>query len=448
MPTPTNSHAHMTLSKPQVADHHAIPHYPARLVTGLLIASVCYLSILSFLNARGIYASPALAGGTEGLIYAACLYVVRRHLPLSTIAFSFCAFAWLLFAWLVRQSPDVKGVRDLLIPILFLSLGRYVADIPFANRSLKLISYILIAAGLFEVLFTDAYANLFNTFSFYVHIGGISQSSAAFEGQMLTLNGYRPEGIGRSILPQIFGPHRASSLLMEPVAVGNFSVVLMAWALSKPWSEIRKSPVFIICAAALITLSDSRFGTMMSGALILLRLLPIRMVSRVAPTIPFLLLAVVLAMAANLYSNEDNVVGRIYRSGVEVLHFDWTLLMGLSNPLPNYGDMGYAYMISRFGAPLSILLVAMVFLIPMSDERGIRFRALITLYIFANLGISGTSIFALKTAGVVWFLMGVLADRPGLKASAALENQRPSSPRADPPNLPAARTVATEGNPA
>ncbi|SDP79237.1 putative polymerase [Rhodoferax sp. OV413] len=401
----------MTPNKYQGLTERSTPAYPARLVTGILIASVTYLSILSFLNARGIYASAAIAGGTEGLIYAACLYVVRRHLPLSTITFSFCAFAWLIFAWLIRQSPDVKSLRDLLIPILFLSLGRYVADIQFADRSVKLISYILIAAGLFEVFFTDTYANLFNTFSFYVHIGGISQSSAAFEGQMLTLNGYRPEGIGRTILPQIFGPHRASSLLMEPVAVGNFSVILMAWALSKPWAEMRKMPVFIICAAVLITLSDSRFGMMMSAALLLLRLFPVRMVSRIAPTIPFLLLAVVLGIAANLYSKEDNLIGRIYRSGVEVLNFDWTLLMGLSNPLPNYGDMGYAYMISRFGAPLSILLITLVFLIPMSDQRGIRFRALITLYIFANLGISGTSIFALKTAGVVWFLMGVLTDR-------------------------------------
>ena len=402
----------MHTSQPQKPSLPIAPVYPAKCVAAILMASVSYLSILSFLNAQGIHASAALAGGTEGLIYLACLYVIRRHLPLSTIALCFCTFAWLLFAWLVRQAPDVKGLRDLLIPILFLSLGRYVSDINFADRSLKHISYLLIAVGLFEVCFTDAYANLFNTFSFYARIGGISEGGAMFSGQMLTLNGYRPEGIGRTILPFVFGPHRASSLLMEPVAVGNFSVILMAWALSKPWAEMRKTPIFLISAATLITLSDSRFGMMMSGALLLLRLVPVRMLSRLAPTLPFLLLALVLVMAATLQSDGDDLVGRIYRSGVEVLNFDWALLMGVSNPLPNYGDMGYAYLISRFGAPLAMLLIALLFLLPMADPRAIRFRALITLYIFANLAISGTSIFALKTAGIAWFLMGVLVNRP------------------------------------
>ena len=66
--------------------------------------------------------------------------------------------------------------------------------------------------------------------------------------------------------------------------------------------------------------------------------------------------------------------------------------MGLGSPLPNYGDMGYAYLLSRFGAPMSIALIVVLFLIPMADDRGVRFRALIVLYIFSNLAISGTSV--------------------------------------------------------
>jgi putative polymerase len=382
--------------------------YPSNWVTGILVATVGYLSILSFLNTQGLTASPVLVGLVEAAIYTACLGVQLKRLPLQMVGLSFCIGAWIMLTWLIRQVPDFKGVRDLIIPVLFFNLGRYVADVDFADRVLKLIICILAAVGLFEVFFTDIYANLFNPFSFYVNIGGINESAAQFSGQLLTLNGFRPEGIGRTILPELLGPHRASSLLMEPVALGNFSVILMAWALSKPMKELRKMPAFALGAALLITLSDSRFGLMMGVALMAFRALPVALMSRVAPLLPFLILGVLVGLAWFLPSDGDNLLGRITLSGVELLHFDSALLMGLGSPLPNYGDMGYAYLLSRFGAPMSIALVVMAFLIPMADARGVRFRALLVLYIFSNLAISGTSVFALKTAAIAWFLMGVL----------------------------------------
>ena len=401
----------MLPSLPQEQAARPLSAYPGTLVTTLLVASVCYLSVLSFLNARGIHASATLVGLVEALIYIVCLGVQVKRLPLSTVALSCAVCAWIVFTWLIRQSPDVKSLRDLLIPVLFLSLGQYVADVGFADRCLKLIVGILVAIGLFEVVFTDSYASLFNTFSFYVNVGGINESSAMFQGQLLTLNGYRPEGIGRTILPFLLGSHRASSVLMEPVSLGNFSVILLAWVLSKSWPEIRKSSALVFCAALLITLCDSRFGLMMSVALIAYRWLPIR--GKLAPALPFLMLAAVLGITSFIPSDGDNLLGRITRSGIELFHFDWSLLLGLSGPLPNFGDMGYAYLLSRFGAPLSIALCVALFLIPMADPRGVRFRALIVLYLFASLAISGTSIFALKTAGLMWFLFGVLSVASG-----------------------------------
>jgi len=63
--------------------------------------------------------------------------------------------------------------------------------------------------------------------------------------------------------------------------------------------------------------------------------------------------------------------------------------------------------------------------------RGVRFRALIVLYLFASLAISGTSIFALKTAGIMWFLFGVLSVAPGRAGveSAGSQPDKASVPR-------------------
>jgi putative polymerase len=374
----------------------------------VVVASVCYLAVLSFINARGIGVSPAIVGMAEALIFAACLGIQLPRLPLPTLAFVFCAGAWVAFTWLIRQSADVKSARDLIIPILFLSLGRHVADVNLADRILKIIVGILVAVGLFEAVFTDAYASLFNTFLFYSRVTGISESAASFKGQMLSLNGYRPEGIGRTILPFILGSHRTSSVFLEPIALGNFAMILLAWVLSKSLSEIRQAREFILAVVLLVVLSDSRFGLLASAMMISFRCLPLPMVQRLAPTFPILSLAAVIGVAALTPTIGDNFLGRITTSGMALLSFDWTMLLGLGSPMPNFGDMGFAYLLSRFGAPLVIVFIGTLFLMPMADERGIRFRIFIMVYFFANIAISGTSVFALKTAGIMWFLFGVL----------------------------------------
>lgn len=390
-----------------------------RRVMILIVSSVCYLAVLSFFNARGIGVSPAIVGMVEALIFAGCLGLQLPRLPLPTVTFSVCVAAWIAFTWLIRQSPDVKSGRDLIIPILFLSLGRHVADVKLAEHILKIVVGILVAVGLFEVVFTDAYANLFNTFLFYSRVTGISESAASFKGQMLSLNGYRPEGIGRTILPSLLGSHRTSSIFLEPIALGNFSVILLAWTLSKPMAEIRQARGFLLAVALLIVLSDSRFGMLTSAMLILLRFMPLSIVEKLAPTFPVFSLAAVIGVALLIPTLGDNFLGRITTSGMALLSFDWSMLLGLGRPMPNFGDMGFAYLFSRFGAPLVIIFILTLFLMPMGDQRGIRFRILIMAYVFANIAISGTSVFALKTAGITWFLFGVLSaakPEPELKS--------------------------------
>jgi putative polymerase len=79
--------------------------------------------------------------------------------------------------------------------------------------------------------------------------------------------------------------------------------------------------------------------------------------------------------------------------------------------------MGYAYIFSRFGLPLCVLLVVAVFLLPNHDLRGMRYRAFLMLYLALILSVSGTSAFALKTAGMLWFLLGVLSTLPAPAAA-------------------------------
>jgi len=374
----------------------------------LLLGSTCYLLLLSFLNANVLRVSPGLVALVEVVLYLLCIALQFRRFPLGTLVMCLFVVGWLLLAWLIRAEPDPKGVRDLIIPFLFLSLGRYVADPSLADSLVKRIAVVVLLIGIVEAAFTHLYAVWFNTFSFYVNLGNIGEKAAMFDGQMLTLNGYRPEGIGRTLLPFLLGSHRASSVFLEPVSMGNFAVILLAWILSKPKVEIFRSLIPLTVALAVIVLADSRFGLLMTAALLVMRGLPLWLIGRGAILIPLVTLAVVLGIAEYLPSGGDNIMGRITRSGHELLKFDGALLMGLSGPLPANGDMGYAYISSRFGAPLVLALVAALCLLPMRSDQGRWFRSMVLVYFCANLAISGTSIFALKTAGLLWFLFGVL----------------------------------------
>jgi putative polymerase len=199
------------------------------------------------------------------------------------------------------------------------------------------------------------------------------------------------------------------------VSLGNFAVVLLAWNLSRDWKDMAKSTLLLVLAAVLlIVLSDSRFGMLMAVLLLGYRLLPMPVFRWVAPIYPFAMFSAILAVAWFLPQVSDTLLGRISNSGRSLLAFDAARLMGLDGPLPGYGDMGYAYVLSRFGALLVIGLLLVLFLIPCSSERGQRFRAMVVLYFFSSLAISGTSVFALKTAGLMWFLFGALAADPRL----------------------------------
>lgn len=384
-------------------------------VSVILLITVCNLPLLAFLNARGMPVSSALVGLGEAFAFALCIAVQMRRLPAWTVALALGLFSWMVLTWLIRQAPDLKGVRDLLIPILFISLGRQVADSEFAERCLYRATVLLLVIGVLEALFTDAYGELFNTFSFYATLGSISESSAAFTGQTLTLNGFRPEGVGRTLLPALLGAHRTSSLFLEPVSLGNFAVIVLAWCLSRDKTDITRRTLLLGASAlALIVLSDSRFGMLMTALLVAYRLLPMPAFRWAAPVYPFALLGAILAVAWISPQISDTIVGRISVSGQALQAFDAMRLMGLDAPLPGYGDMGYAYVISRFGVVAVIGLVLVLFFMPCTNERAQRFRAMLVLYLFSNLAISGTSVFALKTAGLMWFVMGALAADPRL----------------------------------
>jgi putative polymerase len=379
--------------------------------TFLLLAVVLHHWLLCFMHSKGITVSVARVAMAEMIIYIACVPLLLSRLSLRSLIAVFVALGTCGLLALFRGGYfDAKAARDLLIPLIFLWAGRaYGQNGRTLDRPLLIAAAVVVAVGLVQAVIPAIYNKVFNTFSYYVSLGGISSGSAQVEGQSVTLNGMRPEGIGRTLLPQVLGAQRVASVFLEPVSLGNFAVILFAWGLAKPSAEWRVSIWFVIAALVCIVLADSRFGFYMTGLLVLLRLCLHGRGHLVGLVFPAIGACALLVLATYFPGSGDNLVGRMTVSGVYLKAFDEWNLLGLRDFATNYGDMGYAYVFSRFSLLGAALMWICVYALPLHDESARRFRTFMSAYVTLILCVSGTSLFALKTAGVMWFALGALS---------------------------------------
>jgi putative polymerase len=208
----------------------------------------------------------------------------------------------------------------------------------------------------------------------------------------------------------LLGTHRVSSIFLEPVSLGNFAVIVAAWGLAKNRQDIRSALFFLVSAAVMITMADSRYGLVAVLLLVPMRLIVLGRLNTIAIIVPFLAVGLLLAiptLSPGHYG--DDALGRLIITGRTLLGFGAKEVFGLTGYATNFGDMGYAVALTRFGLILSTVLWIGFWMIKMRDETGIRFRAYVAVYVSLILMISGTSLFALKTAGILWFLVGCCA---------------------------------------
>src|SRR5574340_727800 len=376
-------------------------------ISAILIASVVYQAVLALVHTHVYRTSAFAVAAAEFVIYLACLLVLAKRIRLEFVAFVALVFAYLLLLSIFRNALEFKGFRDIVIPLLFFWLGRHVADIRYTDRILKVLVLAVVMVGLFELFFLPQYTRLLNIFSYYVSTGTVTIDTNFISDSALNLNGLRPAGIGRTILPELLGSHRISSVFLEPVSLGNFSVIVAGWGLAKRRAEYKQMLFFLLSAITLVALSDSRYGLIVVTSLMAIRIAVTDRLNVVAIILPFV--SIVALVLVGLFF-EGRVADKIL------------VIQGF---IIGYGDMGYAYLLARWGVLLCIALWAALWLVKMPDERGERFRAYAALYISLILTVSGTSFFALKTAGLLWFLMGSCSNLNAKKAPASCAADTP-----------------------
>ncbi len=394
----------------------------------LVLAASLFNLLLCFLQTRHwASGSSAEVIGCELAILAAGLMAIRPVFSNTALAVSICVVVTVIALKLINPGLDLKIIHDVAITYIFYTLGT-LASQETANRLLSGLMIIVLILGFFEFVAPAIYAQVFDIWSYYVAKGTLSQTTVDYAQTNFFLSSARAGAQNRTLLPGLLGPHRASSIFLEPVSMGNFAVITFAWCLctsaSTPWRRFA-----LICGAVLcIILSDSRFGIGCCLIMALARSVP---VFRARPVVFLMLVLSVLALtlAGSIHALPgikpsilgDNLPGRLLFSG-RLLN-DWTLQnwLGLVVSRVYTSDTGFAYVINNLGLPLSLLLAALfAFHVVRRREAG-NMKAMVAVYLSTSLCI-GASAVSIKTAALLWFLYGA--------TDSAVALQIPAGPRA------------------
>ncbi|PZQ19214.1 MAG: UDP-phosphate alpha N-acetylglucosaminyltransferase [Ancylobacter novellus] len=384
----------------------------------VLLGALTFNAVLCFANTNLFAVNETLVMGAEGVILVAAFsFALGRTLGLYVLLAAFLSYAALLMA--LRPMIDPKAVRDVMIPIAFYALGRRMPDPRLADRAALWSGAIVVAMGLFEFMALDTYIQFFNVIRYYVARGTVAPSDVGQDAGALFQSGMRPDA--RALFP-FLGPHRASSVFLEPVSTGNFGAILIIWALFR--KDMRFRLVLAAMGAASIILADARFGATVSIAAALAFMVSGRLPKAAFAALPFLILAALavygLTTAEKTWSNDFG--GRILWTSMLLSSLSPAAVFGLSPDKPFLSDSGYAYTLNQIGLIGFAGLWTLFILLPDGSRRAFRFKAAAATYICLLLLISD-SVYTIKTAALLWFMLGVAGGMPETAAARA----RPSA---------------------
>lgn len=371
----------------------------------IIVVSLFYQPFWCFVNTHIFQISTSVLVLTEVFtISLLALYFIKGPFKLLFLILIIFVFVNTLVVTIFQNFFEYKLIRNFTLPILLIWLGTTYKETENLDKIVKYSAFTVIAVGILEFILPTIYSSIFNVVNYHIAIGRSTELAAKYVDSNFSLNGTRWGG--RNLLP-FLGDHRASSIFLETVNMGNFGVLLACWGLSK--ESFKQATIFIAAALIVAVLADSRFASTLIFALIFLRLtLPIKLLQWFAYLSPILVLLVCFYFQTPV--TEDNFKGRLGSTGYVLSNFKISEYFGLSSfHYSMFVDQGYAYIFHFSGIVLAAVIWFSLARLRMENDSGNIFKALISILIAANLAISGDSAFSFKWVTIMWFLLGALA---------------------------------------
>ncbi len=377
------------------------PRQDARIALAVLIGALTFNAGLCFVNTNLARVSDTAVMGMELILISTALGLSlgRSAAPYLILAV-FISYMAMLMA--MRPLLDPKAVRDFLIPVAFYLFGRKYADLRIADKAALLSGLIVFVFGVFEFAALDVYLKYFNIIQYYVARGTVAPTELAGQTSSLFASGMRPDA--RALLP-FLGPHRASSVFLEPVSTGNFGAIVYLWALCRP--DMRRRWLTMATGIGAVILADARFGAYVCLAGTAVCFLSPRLPRAFWLALPFAMLAslAIYGFTSAQVDWENNIGGRLLWTARLITSLGTPAVWGVSPDKPFLSDSGYAYSLNQIGLAGLIGFWGLFIFAPENSARAWRFKACVATYICLLLLISD-SVYSIKTAALLWFMLG------------------------------------------
>lgn len=376
----------------------------------LVLGGIGYNALLAFLGARGLPVSRTLVAATEMLLLGgAALTLLRgglawREVPAMGLIAFFVINA--IAISLINGAPFLDMARNAAVIGIFLMLGMRV-DERTIQRTFVIAAIAVALILLLESLAVTSYAAVFEPGRYFEETRGISRFELDEIGLFANALGFDDRFAILSLIA-----HRTSSLFLEQVSLANFATVLTVFLVAM-WPRLT-TPIrvfFLLLVAGILVTNNSRTALAIALAAplayVLAPKLPRLILFSLMPVI--LILALVVSQTAPP-STEDDLVGRLSLTIRTLYELDLPALAGTRALEANeFIDSGYTFVIYASSAIGLTVLWLFYSLVPSGRSAALKRAGLMTgLYLFINLTVSGTSIFSIKTAALLWFLIGFL----------------------------------------
>ena len=386
--------------------------HPAVIGFWAVVTAMLFNVVLCFLSTKHLMAANSTQIiAIEMAILLAGLLAARNLVGEAAVRLGVIAVVCLFALKMLNGDLDLKIIHDLAIILVFFLLGR-VCPVPLASRLVGLILAVVIAIGLVEWLLPTVFENTFDIWGYYLGKGALDANTVNYSNTKLFVSGQRSEGAGRTLLPAIFGIHRISSIFLEPVSLGNFAIICLAWLLSMPPRSTTRRMLLAMAVGLCVVFPDSRFAAASCVMMLLYRMLPFHRSSVIAFLLPIVAVIGLLIYGGRGYDigvearlMDDDFAGRLLFSGQLLSSWTWRQWFGLAGSPIYTADTGYAYVIVNLGLPLAVALWFAFAMAPVATRQGQTMRGMIALYITLSLCV-GASVFSIKTAALCWFLYG------------------------------------------
>lgn len=379
----------------------------------IVIFSVIYNAILAALAARDVYVGYATVASVEialiFLCFSLCLSTGLSFTDVKPISLVWFVALLALLLSIKFETFFVASIRNFLIIAAFCMLGQRM-DERHVRLAFFATSLVALAVLIWEISFLESYARFFSPAHYYELTRGTPSSeydSSGLSVGTVTFEGRFSFGI--------FSGRRTSSIFLEQVGINAYAIVCMAF-LNALWSRLsfKERALQIITIALIVTSNNARMASLMCLFMPMgYFIFPLLSRFWIIP-IPFLIISGIFLLSPMLLEAEyDDLLGRLavtYRLLNVVQVSD--LLFG--NPLlvSRAYDTGYGYVIASVGFFGGMAFLSYLISYPrFNNFEQRRGSWSVAIYILLWLTVGGTGVFSIKTASLMWMLVGMISYR-------------------------------------